>query len=84
MTARSPVERGAEAIAGEYDRRGHLKPGAWWSAEHRREPLRGEARAVFESIDVEALDAVIQKNWISTPGEFRNALLAYLLEGTDQ
>lgn len=45
---------------------------------------RPTVRAVFESIDVEALDTVIQKNWISTPGEFRNALLAYLLEGTDQ
>lgn len=55
----TPIERGAEAIAGEYDRRNKFKPGTWWSARHRRDPLRDEARAVFESIDRDELADVI-------------------------
>lgn len=56
----TPIERGAEAIAGEYDRRGHLKPGTWWSAPHRRAGLRMEARAVLEAaLDREGLIDVL-------------------------
>lgn len=62
----TPIERGAEAIAGEYDRRGHLKPGTWWSAPHRRADLRMEARAVFESIDHEELRVVVGHIWNPT------------------
>lgn len=55
----TPIERAAEAIAGEYDRRNKFKPGTWWSAEHRRDLLRTEARAVFESIDRDELAAFL-------------------------
>lgn len=59
MTDYTPIERGAEAIAGEYDRRNRYKPGTWWGALHRRANLRMEARAVFESIDREGLARVL-------------------------
>lgn len=91
MTDYTPIERGAEAIAGEYDRRNRYKPGTWWGALHRRANLRMEARAVFESIDREGLIDVLVMSPLSDfvgtdmrPIErTADAILAHLL-GTDE